>query len=122
MIVVLAMGIACAKIDNGFNGKEYQLIMNLKEGKITIGFDAKESRFYGQSAVNRYFGAYELNDNKIKFGTVGATMMMGAPNLMEIESQYLQDLARVNKYKLEDKKLYLYTDDGKELVFAEVSA
>ena len=103
-------------------GKKYELLLNTDEGKITIGFDAKENRFYGQSAVNRYFGIYDADNNELKLGAVGATMMMGPQSLMELEMQYLQDLAKVKKYKLDGKKLYLYTDDGKELVFEEVSA
>lgn len=122
LFIVLMMIVACAKKTDNFNGKEYELMMSSAEAEITIGFDKKENRCHGQSAVNRYFGSYELTDNEIKFGAVGATMMMGPQSLMELEMQYLQDLAKVKKYKLEDKKLYLYTDDGKELVFEEVSA
>ena len=47
-------------------------------------------------------------------------MMMGERELMDVEAAYIENMSKVNSYKLDGKKLYLYTSDGKELVFDEI--
>ena len=121
LLMLLIFLSACSAQDNTFLGKEYEL-SDVKDGaKITLGFDVKEKRFYGDSAVNRYFGTYNTSEDNFVFEGVGATMMAGPQNLMEIEQEYLQSLANVKKFKLTGKKLYLCFDNGKELVFNEIS-
>lgn len=110
---------ACSSQTDGFAGKEYKLVNAPADATITIGFDGAENRYFGQSAVNRYFGSYTQDGEKIEFGPAGVTMMAGPEPLMQAETQYLQDLAAVKTYKLDGKKLVLTNSDGKELVFEE---
>ncbi len=105
----------------GFIGKNYQL-QNAQNGvKVTLAFAADEPRYYG-AVVNRYFGTYELNGSKIKFGSAGATMMMGTEKEMEAERNFLGILPHIVSYKMVDKVLVLTTDNGQELGFKEIPA
>ena len=115
----ILMFAACSSKADSFVGKEYKMVNAPADAAITIGFDGSESRYFGKSAVNRYFGSYTIDGNTLEFGPAGVTMMAGPEPLMQAESEYLQDLSTVNSYKLEGKKLTLINSDGKELVFEE---
>lgn len=119
LMFALVLTVACSSSEDSFKGKEYKMQDAANNAEITLGFDAKESRFFGK-VVNNYFGQYEVDANSIKFGPAGATMMAGPENLMKAESQYLMTLPTVNSFVLEGKKLTLKTADGKELVFEEI--
>lgn len=119
LMFALTLTAACSAQENSFKGKEYKMNDAANNAEITLGFDAKESRFFGR-VVNNYFGQYEMDGNTIKFGPAGATMMAGPENLMKAESQYLMTLPTVNSFVLEGQKLTLKTADSKELVFEEV--
>lgn len=116
-LVLLA---ACSKASDSFSGKEYKLTDASDNAEITIAFDKDGSRFYGQSAVNRYFGSYKKDGNKLTLGPIGSTMMAGPENMMKAESAYLQFLPEVVSYKLDGKKLVLSDAKGKKLVFEEI--
>lgn len=110
---------ACAnKSDTSLYGKEFQLINAPDNAEITIGFLGDTPRFAGKAPINRYFGLYTLNGNEIKFYQVGTTMMMGPENLMQAETEYLQDLETIESFKLEGKKLLL--KGSKTLEFKEI--
>lgn len=121
-IFTLFFVVACTKAQNNetFNGKNYSLSGQNNNAEITLGFDNKENRFFGKAAVNNYFGIYAIDGNNISFANMGATMMMGERELMDVEAAYIENMSKVNSYKLDGKKLYLYTGDGKELVFDEI--
>lgn len=116
---ILFLTAACSAQENSFKGKEYKMEDAVNKAEITLGFDAKENRFFGK-VVNNYFGQYEVDGHTIKFGPAGATMMAGPQNLMKAESQYLMTLPTVNSFVLDGKKLILKTNDGKELIFDEM--
>ena len=86
---------------------------------ITLSFDPNEMRVYG-GVVNRYNGAYTADGDEIKFDGFASTMMMGAPDAMEIETEYFQFMPTVETYELSDGKLTLTAADGKEIVFIQV--
>ncbi len=119
LMIAFVLTAACSAQENSFKGKEYKMNDAANQAEITLGFDAKESRFFGR-VVNNYFGKYEMDGTTIKFGPAASTMMAGPENLMKAESQYLMTLPKVNSFVLEGQKLTLKTADGKELVFEEV--
>jgi heat shock protein HslJ len=86
---------------------------------ITLSFDPNEMRVYG-GVVNRYNGAYTADGDEIKFDGFASTMMMGAPDAMEIETEYFQFMPTVETYEYSDGKLTLVGADGKEIVFVQV--
>ena len=87
---------------------------------ITLTFDPTEMRVYGR-VVNMYNGAYTAEGNEIKFDGFASTMMMGAPEAMEAETEYFQFMPTVETYEYSEGKLTLTGKDGKEIVFVEVT-
>lgn len=114
--VVLLMIVSCSKKEPELNGREYQLINAMNNAEITLSFDQDGNRYFG-NAVNRYFGTYKLDGNKISFGPAGSTMMMGSEPLMEAETNYLQILPKVQSYHFDGDNLILVTDNNQELGF-----
>ncbi len=86
---------------------------------ITLSFDPNEMRVYGR-VVNLYNGGYTADGDEIKFDGFASTMMMGAPEAMETESEYFQFMPTVETYEYNDGKLTLIGENGKEIVFVQV--
>lgn len=86
---------------------------------ITLSFDPNEMRVYGR-VVNLYNGGYTADGDEIKFDGFASTMMMGAPEAMETESEYFQFMPTVETYEYNDSKLTLIGENGKEIVFVQV--
>ena len=82
---------------------------------FTLAFDKVENKFYGK-AVNNYFGIYTLNGANIKLELQGSTMMMGAPDEMERETKYFNNLNEINSYSISGDTLTLKGKD-QEIVF-----
>ena len=108
---------ACAGKQVSLDG-EYVMLNAPEDAEITIGFEGE--RFFGKAAVNNYFGSFTKTDKTIKFGPAGSTMMMGPQEQMEAEQKYLAQLPKVKSFKLDGKKLTLYTSDDQELVYEEL--
>ena len=123
LIAVLMLLPACHKTETpeSFVDRNYIMLKAPEGARITLGFEGQSKRFFGESGVNHYFGLYILHDNKLTFTPAGSTMMMGKPELMEVEYNYLQTLGKVTHFKMEGHKLYLYTSDNQELEFTELS-
>lgn len=117
---LLLMMCGCSK-EAGFAGKAYQLQNAQNNVKVILEFAKDEPRYYG-AVVNRYFGNYELNGSKIKFGPAGVTMMMGPEAEMEAEQNFLGILPHIVSYKMVGSNLVLITDNGQELGFKEIPA
>jgi heat shock protein HslJ len=92
-------------------GKEFVLTNKFKAADITIAFDA--GRYYGFSGVNRYTGSYEQNKKgNIKLSQAATTMMSGNEELMEIEKEYINELAEVEEIILEKDIILMKTKNG----------
>ncbi len=86
---------------------------------ITLSFAADQMRVNG-SVVNLYNGTYTASGDKITFGPIATTMMMGPRDAMQTEQEYLQFLSTVTNYDLNNGRLTLKNDAGKEIVFTQV--
>lgn len=95
---------------NSISGVEY----TLENSDITITFD--NTKIYGFSGVNRYFGTVKVQGNNITIENVASTMMAGPQNKMEEESNYLKALAEMTSMTIGDKTITL-TGNGKTLKF-----
>lgn len=121
MLGTIFMAAACSKTTaETFTGKEYKLTGTEPGVEITLGFAADEPRYFGKSAINRYFGNYTAEEGKLALGPAGSTMMAGPQELMEAEQKYLRALSAAKTYKLEGKKLTIETTEGQKLVFDEI--
>ena len=108
----------CFKSSETLVGKEYKL--SGTEQNITIAFSAQDGRYFGQSAVNRYFGTYKIEDNKLVLSPAASTMMAGPQEAMKAEQEYLQNLAKVSTFRLNGKKLILNLGENQDLIFDEI--
>ena len=79
-------------------------------GAPTLAFDAAKKSASGFSGVNRFFGGYERDGEKLKFGQLGSTFMAGPPEQMQVESAFLAMLASVTHWKLAGETLTLLSD------------
>ncbi len=119
LLMLLSLGACSSEQEQSFKGKEYKLLQAQNDANITLGFAPSENRFFGK-VVNNFFGSYELDGNKIKFGPAGSTMMMGPQGEMEAEQNFLQILPRIASWHFVDNNLVLVTDNGQELGFEEI--
>ena len=71
---------------------------------VTLSLKA-DGTFAGQSYVNRYFGEYTLDGNKITFTQMGSTLMFGPE--IEKEDAFFAALAGEQTYEIVDGKLVL---------------
>ncbi len=88
---------------------------------ITLTFAPDAERINGQ-VVNLYNASYTARGNKIKFGDMLSTMMMGPMDAMTAEQEYFQFMATVEKYDLDGDTLTLYGTDGQTMVFNQTGA
>lgn len=79
-------------------------------GAPTLRFDAGKKGASGFSGVNRFFGGYEKDGDKLKFGQLAGTRMAGPPEQMQVESAFLAMLAGVTHWRLADGALTLLSD------------
>lgn len=87
VLSLLFMITACNGDNTTFENNAYKL-RNAKNGaEITLGFDGKDKRFFGRSAINRYFGTYKTEGDRLTFGPAGSTMMAGPGHLMAAERE-----------------------------------
>ena len=88
--------------DKSFEPKDAEEIPN-------ISFD--ESKFYGYSGCNRFFGSYENGDNALKIGEAASTQMLCHPqSVMEFENAFLMNFKGEFKILNENDKLVLSND------------
>lgn len=116
MILILLNISACSSSDDNLSGKAFALLPNKK---ITLSFDTKDNRFYGQ-AINNYFGNYKIEQDNITLKLTGSTMMAGDPEDMKKEMLYFQILGKIKKYSLQNRVLEL-NGDGIKLQFEQTS-
>lgn len=119
-VLIMALGLtACAKSEN-IKGNEYVMLDAPNGAEITLMFSDTDNRASGK-VVNRYFGTYTIDGNKLTFGPMASTMMMGPEPLMQAEYQYLQDLPKTVSYEATSNVLTLNLSDNRQLKFKKVS-
>jgi heat shock protein HslJ len=83
-------------------------------GAATLRLDAEKKQAGGFSGVNRYFGGYEREGDRLKFGALAGTHMAGPPAAMAGETAFLAALAATSHWRLDGPALELL-HDGKVL-------
>ena len=86
---------------------------------ITLSFAPDEMKVNGR-VVNLYNGGYSVDGNKMQFGQMASTMMIGPMDAMQTEQEYFQFLDAVETYDLSNGRLVLRDASGKEMVFNQV--
>ncbi len=115
-ILIAFTMVACGNTET-LSNKTY--VLQNSEHEITLGFDTNEQRYFG-GAVNRFFGKYEMDGNKLTLLPGGSTMMMGPPSAMTAEQEFFAILPLIESYEISGDTLILKTKDGSKLEFVEV--
>jgi heat shock protein HslJ len=76
------------------------------DGKANIVFGA-DAQISGNNSCNSFFGTYKQMNNTLNFSQMGSTKMYCEGS---IETDFMQNLQKVNAYKITKKYLYLYKD------------
>ena len=75
------------------------------------------NRLSGADGCNRLIGNYTITSNKLKFGTIGSTMMACLDeNIQKTAQQYGSALDKVEAYQATPSTLILKDKDGKALI------
>ena len=116
MLAVALVGIVAAAgcISNAANSDTPVGEWIISGTDVTLSLKA-DGTFAGQSYVNRYFGDYTIDGNKIVFNLAGSTMMMGPE--IEKEDAFFNALNGEQTFELVDGKLVLsggltFNEDG----------
>ena len=90
-----------------------------KETKITINFS--KDKINGRSAVNSYFGGYTIKNNVLHSSNIGATLMAGPQEMMDIERKFLDILQSSPKVRYDKETLTLSGKKGEVWTFKAVT-
>lgn len=117
IILMLALLIftACGKNLKDFENKEFELSNMYTDYKITFSFEGE--KIYGFSGVNRYFGNFKLDGNKIEISNLAMTKMAGSPEAMRAEQGFIDLLNKTIKFEISDNTLIFYTSKNEKLEF-----
>jgi len=91
----------------------------IADTSVTAQFAAGQVN--GSAGCNNYFGSYEVGQESIAFGPVGATRMWceEPAGRMDQEFAYLEALGKAERYEVKDGKLTITCTDGQVLTFSE---
>lgn len=93
-------------------------IADREVGAVTL--DITADKISGSAGVNRYFGSYVLSNGEISISGTGSTKMMGTPELMAIEDEYLRILQDVSKVEFRGNDTLILKTDTDTLTFIKV--
>jgi heat shock protein HslJ len=82
----------------------------------TLLFEKEASKVGGFAGCNNFFSTYNLKENTLNFGPVGATKKL-CPD-MSVEDTLFKLLAEVAQFKIVKKELYLYDQNDELLIMA----
>ena len=86
------------------------------EGRApTIRFT--EKGMDGSTGVNRFFGKFAQEGDKLFGDGIGMTRRAGPPEAMKVERDYVNALQAVTQYRTEEEQLILESGDKIKLVF-----
>jgi len=77
----------------------------------------EEERVHGNTSCNTIDGKVEIDKNNITFYDI-ITTEMACPG--DLEQKFLSALDKVNNYKIEKLKLYLYNNDQEIMIFQKI--
>lgn len=96
-------------------GKALSDLEALPEKSITMELHLKDKRVMGSDGCNNFNGSIQVvGQNVLKLGPVASTRMM-CPN-MEVSDRFNKALSKVEAYEIKDMTLYLYCEEGNELM------
>lgn len=83
----------------------------------TVEIYLSEKRFLGNTGCNNMNGSLNVEGEKVSFSDITTTKMF----CVDVdETSFLTALNKVNKYKIEKMRLYLFDHDKEVLVFKKI--
>ena len=123
LLVVLAIAIlaGCATTQARLDGPEWRLsawsVSSVRSSDFTITARCAAGAVMGRSGVNTYRGSAVIGPgSSIAFGPMATTRMAGPEPAMRAEGIYLDLLARVGSYRVDERGLTLFDAKGNELL------
>jgi heat shock protein HslJ len=77
----------------------------------------EDKRVHGNTGCNVLNGSIDIDEDKISFSKM-ITTEMACPG--ELEQKFLSALEKVNRYKIEKLRLFLYDDDNELLTLRKI--
>ena len=125
MLVVMFFS-ACSNnrfpVGDPLSGTSWELVYYQKspviEGaKVTATFE--DGQVKGSSGCNSYSGSYQVEGDKISFGSLMSTLMacLGPEGVMDQETMYLAWLQDAQTYQIYEDRLIIFGSDGEALTF-----
>ena len=106
-------------IGGALDGTNWQLSWGESDGQsfsafgdIPISLIFADGGLSGNAGCNSYFGDYTLTGEVLTIGVVGATMMACDPDIMQIEQQYLDALAKARLVAINGDRLTITLESG----------
>lgn len=87
--------------------------MEPRIGKSIVNMKIADGKVSGNAGANRYFGSCELDGSSIRITATGSTMIMGTPELMAQEQQFLKHLGNSADYMIVGEELRIRNADSK---------
>ena len=107
-------------INNNIYGRKFKLVSTYPEIKITIEFN--ENKVFGFSGVNNYFASYSIDGDIFNnILNISKTKKTSTKKEEDIENKYLNTIKNATSFKLDGKKLIIYTLlSNDNLIFEEI--
>jgi len=86
-----------------------------EDTQMYVQFDS-DGQVSGHAGCNRFFGSYDLNDEKMEIGPLGATRMACPEPAMSFELSFLEALQSTATAALANGRLALKNDRGDTIV------
>lgn len=86
----------------------------------TISFNLEEGKVNGSASCNNFFGSFEIIDDKITFGPLGATRMM-CENMTN-EDLLFQNIEKVKMFDFDSDILILKSDTDNTVIKCKIKS
>lgn len=127
---IVLLGIGCRMVDSSNSGSEPAGIlidgtvwemtsylsvsgtMDPRVEKSMVNLKIADGKISGNAGANKFFGGVEIDGDSIKLSPMGSSMMMGTPELMAQEGQFLKLLQLSTRYKIVGDELHFQNESG----------
>ena len=103
--------LACGLAGSEWTPEQIGEIASLDGGDIFVRFEA-DGRLSGHGGCNRFFGSYEITDDRINIGPLGATRMACPGPVMDLEMAFLSALETASGFARDRTRLVLTDPQG----------
>jgi heat shock protein HslJ len=127
ILAMFFLSCSSSKEDADIRLHDIWALESIKEEKIILDETIKnlpvleiyvaEERFHGNTGCNTLDGKVNIDEDKISFEGIVKTEMACPGNL---EQNFITNLNKVNKYKIEKMRLYLFDEEKELLVFKKI--